>query len=56
MEVATGRRASGSRRELLSGSRGRDAVTWPDREQLKDATIKIIIFVLFTARFWESWT
>ena len=22
-------------------------VTWPDREQLKDTTIKIIIFVLF---------
>ena len=22
-------------------------VTWPDREQLKDMTIKIIIFVLF---------
>ena len=24
-------------------------VTWPDREQLKDTTIKIIIFVLFIA-------
>ena len=23
-------------------------VTWPDRPQLQDATIKIIIFVLFT--------
>jgi preprotein translocase subunit SecE len=24
-------------------------VTWPDREQLKDTTIKILIFVLFIA-------
>jgi preprotein translocase subunit SecE len=24
-------------------------VTWPDREQLKDTTIKILIFVLFLA-------
>ena len=24
-------------------------VTWPDREQLKDTTIKILIFVLFVA-------
>ena len=24
-------------------------VTWPDRDQLKDTTIKIIIFVLFIA-------
>ena len=22
-------------------------VTWPDREQLRDATVKIIVFVLF---------
>jgi len=24
-------------------------VTWPDRQQLKDTTIKIIVFVLFIA-------
>jgi transcription antitermination factor NusG len=31
-------------------------VTWPDREQLKDTTIKIIIFVLFIGACSESWT
>ena len=49
MEVATREPAFPARvanfyQEVVAEMR---KVTWPDREQLKDTTIKIIIFVLF---------
>ena len=49
MEVATRQPAFPARvanfyQEVVAEMR---KVTWPDREQLKDTTIKIIIFVLF---------
>ena len=46
MAVALIKRTSGLYQEVVAEMR---KVTWPDQSQLKDTTIKILIFVLFVA-------
>lgn len=46
MAVAIVQRTSNWYQEIVAEMR---KVTWPDQSQLKDTTIKILIFVLFVA-------